>query len=207
MNIEKTINNLKKNNIDAVFIDNIEYLKEEIDKIISEGMTVTLGGSMTLFETKIYDYLKNLANDNIIKFLDRYQENISRDKINKIYREAFFSDVYFMSSNAITEEGELYNVDGNGNRVSALIYGPKQVIIIAGTNKIVKNREEAIKRVENIAAPLNAKRLKLKTPCTITGTCNHCMSEDRICRSFVFSGKQRNHGRIKVILLNGNYGY
>ena len=112
-----------------------------------------------------------------------------------------------MSSNAITEKGELYNVDGNGNRVAALIWGPKNVIIVAGYNKIVKDIDESRARIEEIAAPANATRLGCDTPCTKTGHCMNCASPKRICATTVITGWQRVQNRIKVILVGEELGY
>ena len=157
---------------------------------------------MSLFETKIINHLRSGR----YEFLDRYKEGLKPEEIKQIYREAFFCDAYFTSTNAITEDGELYNVDGNGNRVAAMLYGPDKVIVIAGVNKIVKNINEAISRVENLAAPANAKRLNRKTPCVITGKCMNCNSPERICIEYTVIRKPAPN-RIFILLLNENYGY
>lgn len=122
-------------------------------------------------------------------------------------REAFFADTYLTSTNALTEEGELYNVDGNGNRVAAMLFGPKQVIVVAGYNKIVADMEAACRRIEKIAAPANVVRLGLSAPCAQTGECMHCHSEGRICCDYVRMGMQRTPGRIKVIIVGEPLGY
>ena len=155
---------------------------------------------MTLFEAGVMELLRN-GNYN---FLDRYAEGAD---IQGIYEAAFTSDVYFMSSNAITENGELYNVDGNGNRVAALTWGPKSVIIVAGYNKIVKDLDEAAERVKDIAAPANATRLGCDTPCTKVGHCMNCASQRRICATTVICARQRVQNRIKVILVGEELGY
>lgn len=202
--INKTIDALNKNNFDAYFVDNKNKALELVDSFISKDDIVTYGGSMTLFETGIMDYLKN---KNDIKFLDRNKDGNTLDDIQKIYREAFTSDVYFTSSNAITEDGYLYNVDGNSNRISAMMFGPKNVIVVAGYNKIVKTKQDAIDRVRNYVAPKNAQRLNMNTPCVKTGKCMDCMSKDRICCNYAFFGKQRIEKRIKVIIIGEEYGY
>ena len=122
-------------------------------------------------------------------------------------RAAFNSDTFISSTNALTEDGELYNVDGNGNRVSAMIFGPRQVIVVAGINKIVKDMAEAVKRVETVAAPKNTVRLECDTPCARTGECAHCHSDSRICCSYVRLAQQRVPNRIKVIIVNHELGY
>ena len=119
----------------------------------------------------------------------------------------FFADCYLTSCNAVTEQGELYNVDGNANRVAAMTYGPKSVICVVGYNKIVPNLEAAVARVEQVAAPANAVRLHRKTPCTVTGRCEDCHSPDRICCTTVIHRQQRVPGRIKVILVGEELGY
>ena len=200
--IKRTIEALKENGINGYSVKDKEQLKELVKSIIEKGSIVTVGGSMTLFEAGIIDLLRN----GDYKFLDRYKEGLTRDEIEKIYRDAFSSDYYITSTNALTEKGELYNVDGNGNRVAAMIYGPKKVIVIAGVNKIVKDINEAISRVENFAAPANAKRLNKKTPCTVTGKCMNCSSPERICREYTVIRKPVPN-RIFILLLNEDYGY
>lgn len=205
--IQRTIESLKKNQMNAVYIPTKADLPALLSKHCNGHPTVTFGGSMTLFETGTIDYLRQLSKQNQIQLLDRYAEGFTREQIQKIYRMAFTADLYFTSSNAITEDGLLYNVDGNGNRVAAMIFGPQKVIIIAGCNKIVPNKESAIKRVQEIAAPQNTRRLQLKTPCAKTGVCSDCASPDRICCSHVFLGQQRIKNRIEIILIGESYGY
>lgn len=203
--VEKTIQNLEKNNMEAYFVQDEKELIDKIKEIVNEGSTVAVGGSMTLFETGVIDLLRSGK----YKFLDRYQEGLTKEQIQKIYRDSFSSDAYFTSTNALTEDGELFNIDGNGNRVAAMIYGPSTVIVVAGINKIVSNLEEAKSRVRNYAAPINAKRLNKDTPCTKVGHCVDCSSQDRICSHYVVTGRQstKNKGRIKVIIVNKELGY
>lgn len=200
--VKRTIETLKKNNIESFLINTQDELINKIEELVEENSKVTVGGSMTLFETKVIDHLRSGR----YKFLDRYKEGLTPEEIEQIFREAFFCDAYFTSTNAITEEGELYNVDGKGNRVAAMLYGPDKVIVIAGVNKIVKNIDEAISRVENIAAPANVKRLNRKTPCGVTGRCMNCNSPERICREYTVIRKPVPN-RIFVLLLNESYGY
>jgi len=201
--IKRTIKGLEENNMKGYYAKDISELHALLDTLLVEGSTIGLGGSMTLFETKTIDFIKK-GNYN---FLDRYAEGLSPEAIKKIYRESFFADTYLMSTNAITEAGELYNVDGRGNRVAALIYGPDQVIVIAGVNKIVKNLDEAINRIEDTAAPANTKRLNLDNPCKTVGYCVDCNSDTRICNNYTFIKNSLDKNRIHVILLNENYGY
>lgn len=201
--INRTMENLEKNNMEAFYVENEEELIKKISEFVKEGDTVSVGGSMTLFETGIIDFLRKGK----YNFLDRYKEGLTPEQIKDIFRKSFLSDVYFTSSNAITEEGELYNVDGNGNRVAAMLYGPEKVIVVVGVNKIVKNVEEAIKRVKEVAAPANTVRLNKNTPCIKTGYCMSCMSSNRICNEYTLIKRQGMKGRIKVIIVGKELGY
>ena len=158
---------------------------------------------MTLFETGVMEYLRSGR----YKFLDRYKEDITREEVVNMFKESFFADAYFTSSNAVTENGELYNVDGNGNRVAAMLYGPEKVIVICGVNKIVKDIEEAIKRNRECAAPINTKRLNKETPCSKVGYCMDCKSKDRICNEYTLIKRQNIKERMHIIFLNENLGY
>ena len=200
--INRTLESLRKNNMESFLINTHEELINKIEELVDVGRKVSFGGSMTLFQTKVMEHLRNWR----YELLDRYKEGLTQQEIKEIYRESFFCDAYFTSTNAITECGELYNVDGNGNRVAAMLYGPDKVIVIAGVNKIVKDINEAISRVENFAAPANAKRLDKKTPCTVTGKCMNCSSPERICREYTVIRKPVPN-RIFVLLLNEEYGY
>lgn len=201
--IERTINNLEKNNMSGYFVKDKNEAVRKIKELINEGDTVAIGGSMTLFEIGAVDLLRNGK----YNFLDRYKSGLSQEQIKNIYRKAFSSNVYLSSSNAITEDGELYNVDGMGNRVAAMIYGPDKVIVVVGINKIVRNLDEAIIRNREISAPANAKRLNRNTPCAQVGYCMDCNSTDRICNEYVVIRRQINQGRIHVIIINEELGY
>ena len=201
--IERTIKALEKNNMHGYFVNSKEEILEKIKEIVNEGSLVSCGGSQTLFETGVIEHLRS----DRYEFLDRHKEGLKPEDIKKIYRDAFSSDVYFTSTNAITEEGEIYNVDGNGNRVAAMLYGPDKVIIVAGYNKIVENLSEAIQRNRRIAAPANAKRLNKKTPCAKVGNCMDCKSSEKICREYTLIRSQSNSNRIHVIFLNEELGY
>lgn len=201
--IEKTMKNLQSNNMQAFYAENRAAAAAKAAELLHKGDTVSVGGSMTLFETGIIEMLRKGP----YHFLDRYAGGISREQINEIYLSTFRADAYLSSSNAITENGELYNVDGNSNRIAALAFGPKNVIIIAGYNKIVRDIDEAVQRVKRLAAPANAARLGSKTPCAVDGFCLDCKSDDRICCNYLISAKQRVKGRIKIILVGEELGY
>lgn len=201
--VHKVMENLQKNNMLAIYLSSKEEVPGKIAELVKEGETVALGGSMSLFEAGVIDHLRSGR----YNFLDRYAEGLTREQMEEIYRQSFFADAYITSTNAITLDGRLYNVDGNGNRVAAMIYGPKSVIVVAGINKIVNNMDEAYERLKNIAAPANAVRLSKNTPCVKTGSCMDCKSEDRICSSYVILGWQKAKNRIKVILVGEDLGY
>ncbi len=209
--IDKTIKALEKNNMNAFYVENRCKAVELVDSMLSEGSAISFGGSVTLKESGILEYLRN----GNYTLLDREAEGADAQKI---YRDAFNADFYFTSSNAVTENGELYNVDGNGNRVTALTFGPKTVIVIVGYNKIVKDLNEAILRVKTIAAPKNCVRLSKNTYCAKCGKCvslnlenpqmtDGCDSSDRICRQYIINAKQPNNNRFKVIIVGEELGY
>ena len=201
--ILRTIKALEKNNMNGYMVASNVDLISKIEELISPKSKVSCGGSMTLFETGVIDHLKSGR----YEFLDRYKEGLTQDEIKEIFRQSFLSDAYVTSTNAITENGEIYNVDGNGNRVAAMLYGPDKVIIVDGVNKIVPNVEEAIIRTKEYASPINAKRLNKETPCTKIGRCVECNSDNRICNEYTLIKRQIDKNRIHVIFLNDNLGY
>ena len=209
MRLERTAKALRANRMEAYCVKTKEEALLKVQELIPAGSVVTMGGSMTLAECGIPDLLRR----GNYEFLDRAA--VPKEQVGEIYRKAFSADVYLMSSNAVTEQGELYNVDGNGNRVAALIFGPGSVIVVAGANKIVPDVPAAVQRVKRLAAPVNAARLQQDTPCVTCGVCAGvnggfaagCKAEQRICCSYAVSGFQRIPGRIKVILVAENLGY
>lgn len=201
--IDRTINNLKNHNMEGFFVKDEIELIGLLKELIAENSTVGVGDSMTLFETGVIDFLR----EGNYRFLDKYKEGITRDEKKELYIQNFSTDTFICSTNALTENGELYNIDGNGSRVAPMIYGPKQVILVTGINKIVKNIEEAEKRVSNYSAPIDAKRLGKNSPCTTLGYCIDCKSPDRICNDFVIIKGQFIKGRIKVIIVGKPLGY
>nr|WP_302595084.1 lactate utilization protein [uncultured Cellulosilyticum sp.] len=199
---ENVIAQMAKRNIEGYYVNTKEEATMKALSFLKEGMTITWGGSMTLSQIGLLDALEKKGCYNL---LDR--SKVSSNEIPEIYRQAFSADTYLMSSNAITHSGELVNIDGTGNRVAALIYGPKQVIIIAGMNKIVTDEAAALDRIHNVTAPINAIRLNKKTPCALTGKCHNCLSPDCICMQTVVTRNSRDKGRIKVILVGESLGY
>lgn len=197
------IENLKKRQIEGFYCTTIEEAKDKALSFVSPDTTVAFGGSMSLEESGIMDELRSRRN---IHLIDRNKAE-TPEEAKKMYRDAFSADTYFMSTNAITLDGELINIDGNGNRVAALIYGPDQVIIVAGLNKLATNVEEGIRRVRNCATPPNCIRLNHKTPCAATGRCADCLSPEGICNQIVVTRRSGNPKRIKVILVGETLGY
>lgn len=201
--IERTMKNLEKNNMRAYKVENKEEALEKLAELIPAGSSIGIGGSMTLFEAGVLDFIRN-GNYGV---LDRYAPGLAKEDIKDLYRKSFSADVYLTSSNAVTENGELYNIDGTGNRVAAMIYGPDKVIVLVGRNKLVKDADQAVLHVKQMASPANNKRLNLENPCTITGQCSECQSPTRICNAYTLIKRQMQKDRIHVIIINQDFGY
>ncbi|BCJ97662.1 lactate utilization protein [Anaerocolumna chitinilytica] len=201
--ITKTIANLEKNKMSGYYVKNREELLLLLSKLIKRGETVGCGDSVTLEETGVFEYLR--SGDYI--FYNKHQQNLTSEDKRALYLKNFEADTFITGTNAITEDGELFNIDGNGSRVAPMIYGPRQVIVVVGTNKITENAEEAIVRTRQIAAPLDAKRLGKDTPCTKLGKCIDCSHQQRICNDFVLITGQLIKDRIKVVIIEGNFGF
>jgi len=201
--VDRTIKNLNRRNMEGFFVKDKSELMTLLKKLIDEKSTVGVGDSMTLFETDVIDFLRK--GDYV--FLDKYREGITSEEKKDIYIQNFSANTFMCSTNALTEDGELYNIDGNGSRVAPMLYGPKQVILVTGINKIVKDIEEAEKRARNYAAPIDAKRLNKDTPCTTLGYCVDCKSPNRICNDFTIIRGQFIKNRIKVIIVGEQLGY
>jgi hypothetical protein len=166
--------------------------------------TVSWGGSVTLGETGIQEALLNYPG---IEKLDPYAPGLSGEDAYEVRRQALLCDLFFTGSNAVTEDGHLVNLDGIGNRVTALNFGPRNVVVVVGRNKIVPGLEEAMQRIRNYVAPINVMRLDKKTPCLSTSVCQDCCSPDRICNVWTITEKSFPEKRIKVILVNQDFGY
>lgn len=210
--IDRTAENLRKNNMEVYFADAKEDVPAIVESLMKEGDVVTHGGTMTAAECGLSD----LLNSGKYKYLDRTK--VAPEEVRQVYIDSFSADVYITSSNAVTEDGILYNVDGNSNRVAAIAFGPKSVIMIVGYNKIVRNLEEAEVRVKTIAAPANCARLDCDTYCKADGQCmslkkadremcDGCGSPSRICCNYLVSAYQRHAGRIKVVIVGEELGY
>ncbi len=201
--IRKTADALNKNNFEAYIADTGSDAVKIMLSLIREGDSIGLGGSATLNELGVIDILRSPK----YNLLDRNAPGLTPEQTNDILRKSLLSDVFVTSTNAVTENGELYNVDGRANRVAAMLFGPNSVIVIAGYNKIVKDIEAADRRVRQIAAPMNCVRLKRGTPCTLNGSCMDCKSDGRICADRVIMSRQMVKGRVKVILVAEELGY
>lgn len=205
---ETIIKNLAKRKMQGFYCENVEDAKKKLVELLAQSgdntsskKTVGYGGSMTLDENGFKDAVKAAGHELIIRENYKTAEELKECKSKLVNADAFL-----MSTNAITLDGELVNIDGRGNRVSFLIYGPESVIIIAGMNKVVSNVEDGIRRVRNVATPPNCVRLNCKTPCAVTGKCGECFG-DSICCQFVVTRMSRVPDRIKVILVGQELGY
>lgn len=200
MNYDAILNNLKSRGFEAYFCKTKEEAANKALSLLSKGDTVTWGGTMTLFELGLDKKLKQ-GNFNVI---DRAE--FSPENRGEVYRKAFFADAYFTSANAISENGEIVNIDGTANRIAAICYGPEKIIMLIGKNKICKNLDLAIKRAREVAAPKNANRFEISTPCKKTENCADCLCPDTICAQFLITRFCKPAGRIKVVLIDQNLG-
>lgn len=201
--VNVTIKNLNRNNIAGYYVKDAQQLIETVQSLLSEGEIIGCGDSVTLEETKVFEFIRN----GNYRFLDKHNPKLTSIDKREMYLQNFRAHTFISGVNAITQDGSLYFIDGNGSRVAPIIYGPEQVILVVGTNKIVSDSEEAIHRVRQIAAPLDAKRLGKNTPCVKLGKCINCKSKERICNAFVCITRQFVKDRIKVIFLEGEFGY
>ena len=200
------IKNLEKRNFNAFYApDKDEALKMALS-LINKDETVSWGGSVSLDEIKIKEYLEK----NNYKVINRDKAKNPQEK-RELILKGLQADVFLMSANAISYDGEIVNIDGHSNRIAALCYGPKKVIMIIGMNKVSKNLDSALLRARNTAAPINAQRIstiyKMNTPCLKTGACADCKCEDSICSNILITRLCFPKGRINVILVNEELGY
>lgn len=196
------IKNLEKRNMEGYYFENSAECVEAITGAIPQGSVISWGGSETIKEVGLMDAIHN----DCYELIDRTAAK-NPDEARQIYAKTVLSDYYLMSSNAITIDGELINIDGNGNRVACLIQGPSHVIIVAGMNKIVTDVESGVARVRNMASPANAIRLKKELPCAVSGHCHDCLSPNCFCNQIVITRRSGHEGRIKVYLVGEDLGY
>ena len=196
---KKTIKGLESRNMTGYYAKDKEEALKIALSLIPEGSTVTMGGAMSVHEIGLSDALKN-GNYN---FIDRDEFEDKRQAM----LLAYDADFFLSSSNAMTDDGILVNIDGNANRVSAIAQGPKKVLMIVGMNKVCPDVDSAMKRARNVAAPINTQRFGINPPCTKTGTCSNCKSPDTICCQFLITRYSRHADRIHVILVDDNLGF
>ena len=196
---QTVIKGLKSRNMEGYYAASKEEALRIALELIPEGSAVTMGGGMSVHEIGLVDALKN-GNYN---FIDRDAYTDKRAAM----LAAYDADVFLSSANAITSDGVMVNIDGNSNRVSAIAQGPKKVVFIVGMNKVCGDIDGAIKRARNVAAPINAQRFGLSTPCSKTGACMNCKSPDTICCQILITRYSRHAGRIHVILVNDSLGF
>jgi hypothetical protein len=169
-----------------------------------EAKSASFGGSTTLVQTGIHEAVKALPE---LRVLDTYDRSLPRYEMLQVRRQSLLVDIFLAGTNAVTADGKLVNLDNMGNRVAGITFGPKHVILVVGRNKVCPSLEEAMRRIKDLAAPVNAMRLERKTPCTKTLRCEDCSSPDRICNSWVITEKSWPKGRIKIVLVNADLGY
>ena len=196
---QTVIKGLKSRNMNGYYASSRKEALRIALELIPEGSSVTMGGAMSAHEIGLVDALKN----GNYQFIDRDAYEDKRAAM----LAAYDADVFLSSANAITSDGVMVNIDGNSNRVSAIAQGPKKVIFIVGMNKVCGDVDGAIKRARNVAAPINAQRFGLSTPCSKTGACMNCKSPDTICCQILITRYSRHTDRIHVILVNDNLGF
>lgn len=196
---QKVIKGLNSRNMSGYYVSSAEEAKRIALELIPEGSTVTMGGGMSVHEIGLVETLKSGNYD----FLDRDKAEDKRAAM----LSAYDADFFLSGCNAITEDGVLINIDGNANRVSAIAQGPKKVLFIVGMNKVCDDVDGAMKRARNVAAPINAQRFGLNTPCSKTGSCMNCKSPDTICCQFLITRYSKHADRIHVILVNDSLGF
>ena len=196
---QKVIKGLASRNMTGYYAGSREAALRLALALVGEGASVTMGGAMSAHEIGLVDALK--AGN--YSFIDRDAYEDKRAAM----LAAYDADVFLSSANAITEDGQLVNIDGNANRVSAICQGPRKVVFIVGMNKVCPDLDSAMKRARNVAAPINAQRFGLDTPCCKTGSCMDCKSPDTICCQFLITRFSRHKDRIHVILVNDNLGF
>jgi hypothetical protein len=198
---------LEENNFEVSIAQNKNQARELVEKGLIPKLnpkSISWGGSTTFMATGLYDSLKNNPD---FETLDTYDRTVSREEVLERRRKALLVDLFIAGANAVTETGTLVNLDMIGNRVGAIAFGPKNVIILAGRNKIVADLDDAMFRIKSYAAPVNAMRLDTKTPCMTAGSCEECRSPRRICNTWTVTEKSYPKGRVKIVLINEDLGF
>jgi len=201
--VSRTIKALESNYFKAAFFQSRESLLKAVMEYVKPKIKVGMGGSVTLREVG----LVNMLQKQDITLLDHWKEGLTPEEIQNLRIQHLTCDLFLSSANAITEKGEIVNIDGIGNRINSITFGPKKVLIIAGYNKITPDINSAMERIKNIAAPMNAKRLNLQLPCAETGYCHDCKSETRICRVVSIIQRKPNITDISIFFINEALGF
>lgn len=194
---------LKRSGFDARFVQRGEEALEFIAALVKPGMKVGLGGSMTLRAIGVHDRLRAMGAD----LLDHNAPGLDQGKKMEILRAQLTCDLFLSSSNAVTLEGDIVNVDGNGNRIAALTFGPRKTVVVVGANKVARDLDEALARIETVAAPMNNKRLDRPNPCVKSGTCEDCRTETRICRVYQILRRRPTLSDFTVIIVGESLGF
>ena len=199
----KMVKAMQQRHFDAYYCATASEAKAKVNELIPDRASVTWGGTMTVRDM---DIPKMLQERGTLKVWDRDKVETPEEK-QEMYLRAFQADYYLSSANAITEDGVIVNIDGNGNRVAAITWGPQHVIFVVGMNKVAQDPEAALKRARSTAAPINAARFDIQTPCQLDGQCHNCNSPQSICNYIHFLRNSSKPGRIIVILVGENLGY
>lgn len=200
---EKMIKNLRRRNMEAFYCPTAQDAVAQMQALIADGSSVTWGGSMTIRDMGLPQALRERGT---LEVLDRDLVEDAQEK-QQMYLKAFSADVYLSSANAISEDGVIVNIDGNGNRVAAITWGPRMVIFVIGLNKVAATVQDAISRARSTASPINAQRFDISTPCHNDGVCHNCNSPESICSYIHLLRNSRNGNRHKVVLVGENLGY
>lgn len=213
--VKITMENLKRNNMQPMYFESSAEAVEYIKGVMPKGAVITVGGSITITETG----LRTLINNGDYRLYDKGKTSLTDEQVEECNKMAIGCDFFFTSSNAVTEDGYLVNADGYGNRICPMTFGPKKVFVLVGVNKIVKDVDEGFLRIKKIAAPKNTVRLGYDTPCSRLGKCvallksecpkmtDGCDAEQKICRNYIVTGKQKYEDRMTVIIINENLGF
>lgn len=199
----KMVKAMQRRHFDAYYCATASEAKAKVNELIPDGASVTWGGTMTVRDMDIPQMLQERGT---LKVWDRDKVETPEEK-QEMYLRAFQADYYLSSANAITEDGVIVNIDGNGNRVAAITWGPQHVIFVVGMNKVAQDPEAALKRARSTAAPINAARFDIQTPCQLDGQCHNCNSPQSICNYIHFLRNSSKPERIIVILVGENLGY
>ncbi len=196
---------LEANNFEVHIAENVDAAKKIVREVFQRigAKSMSWGGSMTYAQTGLYREFKDYPG---IEVIDTYDKELPPEEKFERRRRALLVDLFITGTNAITETGKLVNLDMQGNRVAGITFGPRNVIILAGRNKVVPDIEDAMMRVKNYVAPANAMRLNMKTPCVKTSICEECRSPDRICNTWTITEKSLPKARIKIVLINEDLG-